>query len=211
MASVPQRHVFLVDDNFSGNLPGAKALMRALEPTGKRWLTQTSLAGLEDPSFVAEMARSGCLGVLIGFESLLKENLEAMNKGVNRVEVYAAALKNLRREGIFVYGTFLFGYPHDTADTFAEAVRFAVREKMFIAAFNHLVPFPGTPLYDELEAEGRLSHERWWLSEGFRFGQVPFAPASLTAREVEEGCLFARREFYRPTSILRRASRTDSK
>jgi len=128
-----------------------------------------------------------------------------MGKRINKVDDYRAALGRLRRAGVFVYGTFIFGYPHDTPEGFAESVRFAKQENLFLAAFNHLVPFPGTPLYRDLETGGRLNYSRWWLSEDYRFGQVPFRPATMSANEVETNCHQARSAFYTWGSILRRS------
>jgi len=203
--AVSSRRVFLVDDNLTAPAEDSLALFEALEPIGKEWLTQTSVARLEDPNFVRAMRRSGCAGVLIGFESLTGDNLAAMNKRVNRVERYTAVLENLRRAGIFVYGTFLFGYPADTPATFDAVVRFAIREKLFMAAFNNLIPFPGTPLFKSLSEAGRLSRPLWWMDESYRFGQVPFAPVSMSAKDLEEGCMRSRRSFYSLPSIFRRA------
>ena len=203
--AVPSSRVFLVDDNLTGPAEDSLALFDALEPVGKEWLTQTSMVRLEDPNFVRAMRRSGCAGVLIGFESLTGDNLAAMNKRVNRVERYTAVLENLRRAGIFVYGTFLFGYPADTPETFGEVVRFAVQEKLFMAAFNNLIPFPGTPLFESLEGAGRLNRPQWWLDETYRFGQVPFDPVSMSAKDLEGACMRSRRSFYSLSSILRRA------
>jgi radical SAM superfamily enzyme YgiQ (UPF0313 family) len=59
---------------------------------------------------------------------------------------YDVALENLRRYNIRLYATFVFGYNHDTADTFTETVKFANEHRFYMAAFNHLTPFPGTPL-----------------------------------------------------------------
>jgi len=82
---------------------------------------------------------------LIGFESLNEDNLRLMNKRFNTMKGgYKKALENLRRHQIFVYGTFIFGYEHDTDASFDQAVDFATQEGMYIAAFNHLTPFPGT-------------------------------------------------------------------
>ena len=168
-------------------------------------MSQGSLHALRDESLVRSMARSGCMGLLIGFESLNRQNLAAMGKRINRVDEYRAALDCLRRAGVFVYGTFIFGYPHDVPATFDECVRFAKAEKLFLAAFNHLVPFPGTPLYGELAAAGRLQYPQWWLHEDYRFGQVPFRPEAMTAREIEEHCQRSRRAFYSWPSIFRRS------
>jgi radical SAM superfamily enzyme YgiQ (UPF0313 family) len=145
------------------------------------------------------------MGLLIGFESLNHQNLAAMGKRINKVDDYSAALDRLRRAGVFVYGTFIFGYPHDTPGSFQESVRFAKQENLFLAAFNHLVPFPGTPLYRELQIEGRLSYMQWWLHDDYRFGQVPFRPENMRATEVETNCSQARSAFYAWRSIFRRS------
>ena len=76
---------------------------------------------------------------------------------------------------------------------------------MFIAAFNHLTPFPGTPLYKRMETEGRLRFAAWWLDPGYRYGMVPFTPKGMSPEELEERCIAARREFYSWPSIMQRA------
>lgn len=205
LGEVQNDYVFFVDDNFTGDVASARELFAAVKPYRKKWMTQTSVTGLKDRGFVKEMAESGCMAVLIGFESLNSDNLKDMKKSVNRLDEFGQILENLREAGIFVYGTFVFGYPHDTPDLYEETVRFATKRKMLIAAFNHLVPFPGTPLYTELESQGRMRYDRWWLSPDYYFGQVPYNPESMSATEVEFSCLKARRDFYSIPSILKRA------
>jgi radical SAM superfamily enzyme YgiQ (UPF0313 family) len=202
---VENEYVFLVDDNLTGDLMGAKELFAALKPLKKKWMTQTSMAGLNNKQLVMDMADSGCVAVLIGFESLDFDNLQKMDKSVNRLDWFSEVLANLRTAGIFVYGTFVFGYPHDTVELFDRTVDFAIDEKMMIAAFNHLVPFPGTPLYRELEEQGRMNYDKWWLSDDYYFGQVPFAPKSMSSQEIENRCLEARKRFYALGSIFTRA------
>lgn len=202
---VRDKYVFFVDDNIVGDPAGARELFEAIAPLKIQWMSQGSLHALRDESLVRQMARSGCMGLLVGFESLNHRNLAAMGKRINRVDEYRAALDCMRRAGVFVYGTFIFGYPYDTPETFDESVRFAKSENLFLAAFNHLVPFPGTPLYRELEADGRLRYPQWWLHDDYRFGQVPFQPAALEATAVEDNCHRARRAFYTWGSILRRS------
>ena len=199
------RYVFFVDDNFTGDLEGALKLCVAVKQLKIRWMTQAGINGLKDPEFVKTMAESGCIALLVGFESLNPQNLRSMNKGFNKVEEYSEILANLRKNRIFVYGTFVFGYPSDNTVIFNESVAFAKREKMLIAAFNHLVPFPGTPLYSELENKGRLKYDKWWMSSEFYFGQSPFNPENLDSRQLEMLCLEARRKFYSIPSILKRS------
>ncbi|MGW8267792.1 MAG: B12-binding domain-containing radical SAM protein [Longimicrobiales bacterium] len=197
--------VFFVDDNIAGDLDRGKEILRALIPMKIRWVSQMSIDAAHDEEYLSLLRASGCQGVLIGFESLNPENLRTMGKSFNlRQGGYEVALSNLARFGIRLYGTFVFGYDADTPESFGETVRFAMERGFYIAAFNHLTPFPGTPLYLRLQEEGRLLFDRWWLDPAYGYNMLPFQPARMTPREVEEGCLEARRAFYRWGSVLRR-------
>jgi radical SAM superfamily enzyme YgiQ (UPF0313 family) len=202
-----RRLFFFVDDNIASDIEQSKALYRALVPLKIRWVSQASINAAHDEEFLGLLRASGCMGVLIGFETIDERNLESMNKRFNTMRGgYERALANLRRYGIRVYGTFIFGYDQDTPQTFARTVRFAQEQGMYIAAFNHLTPFPATPLYDRLSAAGRLRFERWWLDERYSYNMVPFAPARMDAVELQRRCVAARREFYSWPSILRRST-----
>lgn len=196
---------FFVDDNFIGNKRHAKRLLRALEPLKIRWITQMSIEGAWDEELLELMHRSGCMGVLIGFETLNHANLSLMNKEFNTVHGdYLEALKRLDRYHIRVYATFVFGYDHDTMETFDWTVQFAIDHRFYIAAFNHLTPFPATPLYEKLKAEGRLLYEKWWLDDAYRYNDLPFIPRQIKPEEVTAQCVAARRKFYSIRSIVSR-------
>ena len=196
---------FFVDDNITSNFAQAKEFLRALIPLGIRWVGQASINAAHDDEFLDLLVRSGCQGVLIGFESLNPANLAAMNKTFNSARGgFPAALANLRRHRIRVYGTFVFGYDHDTPESFGNTVDFAEEHAMYIAAFNHLTPFPGTPLYRRLADEGRLRYEAWWLDDRYSYNQIPFIPRGMSGEELQRGCLGARRRFYSWKSIARR-------
>lgn len=106
--------------------------------------------------------------------------------------LFGCAGYSLRRHGIAVYGTFMFGYEHDTPDSFAEAVQFAIDERMYITAFNHLTPFPGTPLYTRLQQRAGWCSAPEWLDERYRYNDLPYRPTGMTAQAVTQGCLGAR-------------------
>ena len=196
---------FFVDDNITSNLAQAKAFFRELIPLGIRWVGQSSINAAHDEEFLELLTRSGCQGVLIGFESLNPANLAAMNKSFNTARGgFAKALANLRKHRVRVYGTFVFGYDGDTAQSFGETVDFAEAHGFYIAAFNHLTPFPGTPLYRRLAEEKRLLYDAWWLDERYSYNRIPFVPHGMSGEELQRGCLGARRRFYSWKSILRR-------
>ncbi|MCP4073458.1 MAG: B12-binding domain-containing radical SAM protein [Hyphomicrobiales bacterium] len=196
---------FFVDDNFVSDLKVASEFLAELTPLNVRWITQMSIDAAHNPDFLQKLKSSGCEGVLIGFESLDAQTLKEVNKSFATMKGgYEVAMKNLTRAGIRIYGTFIFGNDNDTAQSFADAVEFANRHKFYIAAFNHLTPFPGTPLYERLKTSGRLSMPDWWLNPAYRYNMVPFEPKTLTAEQVRENCVKARKAFYSPTGILRR-------
>src|SRR5687767_12278465 len=100
---------FFVDDNITSNLDEAKEFFRALAPLNIRWVSQSSINAAHDEEFLQLLRRSGCQGVLIGFESLNPANLRSMNKSFNTMRGgFEKALANLRQHDIRVYGTFIF-------------------------------------------------------------------------------------------------------
>lgn len=197
---------FFVDDNITSNLAQAKQFFRELIPLGIRWVSQTSINAAHDDEFLELLVRSGCQGVLIGFESLNPANLAAMNKTFNTARGgFDKALANLRRHRIRIYGTFIFGYDGDTAESFRPTVEFAQQHAFYIAAFNHLTPFPGTPLYTRLESEGRLLYKAWWLDDRYGYNRIPFQPRGMAPEDLRQACLASRRAFYSWRSIFRRS------
>ncbi len=200
--------LFFIDDNMSSDLEAAKDLMRALIPLKLRWVSQSAINVAFDEEALALLAASGCQGLLVGLESLDAASLKDMNKGFNLMRGGPRqALANFRRHGLRIYGTFIFGYDGDGPEAFDRAVEFGREEGLFIAAFNHITPFPGTPLYQRLAAEGRLLYDAWWLDSRYRYNMVPFTPRRMSAEELADRCLDARRRFYAWGSILERAAR----
>jgi len=200
-----RRHIFLVDDNLFVDRDTAYALFEALVPLNISWSCQVSIDIARDEELVQLMRRSGCISALIGFESLNPSSLRQLKKQWNtKWQSYDDAIAVFRRAGIMLYGTFIFGCDNDSPDSFSETVAFALRNKFVLANFNPLTPTPGAPLYDELLAEGRLLHDRWWLDPEFGYGDATFEPRGMTAQELTEGCFAARRQFNTARSILSR-------
>jgi radical SAM superfamily enzyme YgiQ (UPF0313 family) len=196
---------FFVDDNFIANPQEAKEILRALIPLKIRWVSQASINVAHDEELLRLLVESGCVGLLIGFESLDQTNLAQMGKTFNTANGgYEAALAQLRRHRIRLYVTFLFGYDGDSDETFRQSLVFAKRHGFYITAFNHVTPFPGTPLYSRLEQEQRLLYERWWLDESYSYNKIPFQPIGMSDEELHQRCISARHSFYSLPSILLR-------
>jgi radical SAM superfamily enzyme YgiQ (UPF0313 family) len=204
----PRRNLFFVDDNFIADPGAAKALLRALIPLRVRWVSQASVDQVRDPELMRLFVESGCLGNVIGFESLDPANLRQMHKGPNLAgfDRYAGAVGMLRAHGLQTWAAFALGYDHDTVDSILATVEWSIENRFTFAAFNVLMPYPGTPLYARLEAEGRLLYDgRWWLHPDYRFNSAAFRPARMTADELTGATWACRRRWSSPVSIVRRA------
>ncbi|MGD0501694.1 MAG: radical SAM protein [Steroidobacteraceae bacterium] len=196
---------FFVDDNITSNMDQAKEFFRALIPLRIRWVSQASINAAHDEEFLELIARSGCQGLLVGFESLNAATLRKMRKGFNTMAGgYEVALANLRRHRIRLYATFIFGYDDDDQETFRITTDFARRHSFYIAAFNHLTPFPGTPLYERMQRNGQLIYDSWWTDPRYRYNHIPFRPKQLAPEELQRLCIEARASFYSVASITRR-------
>lgn len=200
-----QRYIFFTDDNIAVDKERFRELITALIPLRIFWSAQTSIDIAKDEDLLRLMRKSGCVCVLIGFESLNPSVLKMMNKAVNdQTQIYEPALRSLRKHGIGIYGTFVFGYDHDDPDNFQRTLDFAKHHGFFFTAFNHLVPFPGTPLYERLKSDGRLLYPQWWLSEDYRFGDLAFRVEGPGEKQLAQMCLDFRRRFYSIRSICSR-------
>jgi radical SAM superfamily enzyme YgiQ (UPF0313 family) len=200
-----RKFFFLVDDNIAADPRHLRAVAEALAPLNILWAGQGSLNVARDPAVLDLLRKSGCVQLLIGFESMIFGNLDQMGKSwMSDPREWDVLVRRIHDAGISIYATFLFGFDGDTADSFARALEFARKHRFFFAAFNHLLAFPGTPLYERLAREGSLTRPRWWLDRDYRYGQIPFEPRGMDPRELSERCADARREFYRRSSIATR-------
>jgi radical SAM superfamily enzyme YgiQ (UPF0313 family) len=195
---------FFVDDNITANQTHASELFQALIPLKIKWVGQADITIANNPELLEMMVQSGCQGVLIGFESLNSENLKKMNKSFNQVkDGMENAIRKIHKAGLRLYATFLFGYDNDTINDFETTLKFCIRNKLFMVAFNHLTPFPGTDLYQRLEKDNLLFYNKWWLDKNYSYGQIPFKTA-LHPETIENECRKKRKKFYSFWSILYR-------
>lgn len=193
---------FFVDDNIVSDQEYAAELFKAMIPLKVKWVGQADITIARNPELLNLMTKSGCQGILIGFESLRAENLKKMKKSLlTNISEIEKAVKQIHKSGLWIYATFLFGYDHDSPDDFDLVVKFCIRNKFFMVGFNHLTPFPGTQLYQRLEKENKLRFEKWWLEDDYTYGQIPFE-SKIHYEVIEKECRRIRRKFYGIRSML---------
>jgi radical SAM superfamily enzyme YgiQ (UPF0313 family) len=174
-----------------------------------KWFSQASLDVTKDAELMKLMADSGCVGNVTGFESINRESLRESKKSPNLAGFsnYANEVRILREHGMQTWAAFTLGYDHDSYNSIMATMEFALHNRFTFAAFNILMPYPNTPLYQKLEREGRLLYDgKWWLHSDYRFNQAAFKPEKMTADELTEVCHAARKQFNSMGSLLYRFS-----
>src|SRR6478752_105892 len=196
-----QPYAVFIDNNLGSRPDYLRRLCRALRPLGKIWSAAVTIDVTDDPSLVREMALAGCTGVFVGFESLTDQNLTDARKRTPRTTDYARRVRVLHDHGIQVNGSFVLGFDHDTPDCFERTVEWIEANRLECATFHILTPYPGTPLFRQMESESRLLHRDW---SRYDTGHVVFRPKLMTPRQLMDGYAWCYRRLFSHTSIWRR-------
>jgi radical SAM superfamily enzyme YgiQ (UPF0313 family) len=200
-AATGEPYGVFVDNNLGSNRPYLHALCTALRPLRKIWSAAVSIDVTDDPSLIRAMALAGCTGVFIGFESLSDDNLSEAHKKTPRVADYARRVAMMHDHGIQVNGSFVVGFDHDREDVFDRTAEWIESNRMECATFHILTPYPATPLFRQMEAEGRLLHRDWSL---YDTSHAVFRPRHMSPERLEEGYAWLYERLFSHASIWRR-------
>jgi radical SAM superfamily enzyme YgiQ (UPF0313 family) len=201
IAGDAQPYAVFVDNNLGSRPDYLRRLCRVLRPLEKIWSAAVTIDVTDDPTLVREMALAGCTGVFVGFESLTNDNITDARKKSPRTEDYARRVRVLHDHGIQVNGSFMFGFDHDRPDVFATTVDWIERNHLECATFHIVTPYPGTPLFRRLEAEGRLLHRDW---SRYDTAHVVFEPRHMSVEQLAAGYEWSYQRLFSHASIWRR-------
>ena len=193
--------VFFTDDNIVGQRGYAKDLLRMVATFNLKWVGQASTNVAADPEILALLRDSGCMGLAVGFETLSQKNIRDVGKGVNRTQEYLDRIRKIHAYGIGLAGNFIFGFDHDEPGTFAEVVRFVDAARLDGFYYSLLTPYPGTPLYEQMQAEGRILETDWSL---YDTDHVVYRPRLMDPETLMRGYRWAWRRSLTYRSILTR-------
>ncbi|MBS1824753.1 MAG: B12-binding domain-containing radical SAM protein [Acidobacteria bacterium] len=194
-------YAVFIDNNLGSRPDYLRALCQALRPLEKIWSAAVSIDVTDDPSLVREMGLAGCTGVFVGFESLTDANLSDARKKTPKAADYARRVRLLHDNGIQVNGSFVLGFDHDDRDVFARTAAWVEENRLECSTFHIMTPYPGTPLFRQMEAEGRLLHKDWTL---YDTAHAVFRPKHMTAEELEAGYEWIYRRLFSHASIWAR-------
>jgi radical SAM superfamily enzyme YgiQ (UPF0313 family) len=202
-----ERFVVFTDNNLMADPEYGMQLCAALESRSVLWSAAVTIDVARNRELVRRMAASGCKGVFVGLETLSDQTLREQRKRTLPPSAYERAVALLHDHGIEVNGSFVFGFDHDGPEVFDRTHEFIVRQRLECATFHILTPYPGTPLFEQLHAQGRLLTRDW---SRYDTAHAVFRPARMTVQQLEKGYRRAYRMLYGWQSVLARRPRAGS-
>jgi len=153
-----------------------------------------------DDDLLAIMKRSGCYMLALGIESASQEILDRVRKRLN-IDVVPETVRRMRAHGILSMGFFILGLPGETKETARETIDFAKKIDLDFVKFAHLVPLPGTEIFDEVTKPGG-DPEQFFGSH--LMSRAVVETESLSRSDLTRLQKKAHHEFYfRPRVFLR--------
>ncbi|HLA86196.1 MAG TPA: radical SAM protein [Thermoguttaceae bacterium] len=184
-------HPFIefADDNAFVNRSFWKELLGWLRDKKTKWFAETDLSVAEDDELLDLMRASGCAQVLIGLESPVAAGLEGLELRSDwkrkRFGTYRDAIRNIQSHGITVNGCFVIGLDGHSPEIFDQVFDFVKETELYEVQVTILTAFPGTPLYDRLQREGRILAPKQWRK--CTLFDVNYRPTGMTPEELAEG------------------------
>jgi radical SAM superfamily enzyme YgiQ (UPF0313 family) len=177
------------DDNSFVDHAYWKELLPQLKGKGLKWFAETDISVAEDGELLDLMRDSGCAQVLIGLESPVEDGLRGLELHddwkLKMFPRYRQAIRAIQARGITVNGCFIIGLDGHTVDIFEQVFSFVQDSELYEVQITLQTPFPGTPLYDRLEREGRLIEPDNW--KACTLFDLNYEPALMSADELVAG------------------------
>lgn len=205
---MPNKLFIFHDPHLTSSPRYAKELFKEMirQKVGKSWLANgtTNVLGKIDDEFLDLARKAGCLEWFVGFESVSQKALDGIKKTHNKVENFRKIIKRLHKHEMTVQGGIIFGFDEDTSDIFDLTLEKMYEFEIDVVEINILTPYPGTPLFDRFEREGRILTKDW-----SRYNQVDvvYKPKNMTEKELFEGARKVAKEFYNIPNIVGRTAK----
>jgi len=190
---LPGRHLYFLDDHLLGHQRFATGLFDGMRGMNRVFQGASTIDAVLRGDLIEKAANAGMRSVFVGFETLSRGNLLQSNKRQNIGQDYEQAIRRLHSLGIMINGSFVFGLDEDDPDVFRRTVDWAVKNSLTTCTFHILTPYPGTRLFRDMEAQGRILHRNWDL---YDTRQVVYKTVGLSAAQLKKGYDHAYRSFY---------------
>ncbi len=200
IARLPGRHLYFLDDHLLGNVTFASALFSGMRGMNRVFQGAGTIDSILRGDLIEKAAEAGLRSLFVGFETLSPQNLRQSNKKQNLSRDYSEAVNRLHSLGIMINGSFVFGLDDDDPDVFSRTVDWAVKHSLTTCTFHILTPYPGTRLFKDMQAAGRMVTYNWDL---YDTRHVVYKTARLSPEQLKVGYDGAYRDFYSWTNIVR--------
>lgn len=180
---IQKTKLLILDDNLIANIQFAREFLNELIPLKKEWMGLASLANLNREDIIKLLAESGCKHLFIGFETINPDNISIINKKVNKVTQYGEVIKKLQNYGIKIIGSFIVGMDYDDEGVFDQIYEFILNKDIYIPIVNILTPYPGTKIFEQFKAEGRMLTYDW---SKYSCDEVVFQPKKMSPETLKE-------------------------
>lgn len=204
---LPGRHLYFLDDHLLGHRRFASSLFEGMKGMNRVFQGASTIDAILKGDLIESAAAAGMRSVFVGFETLNQGNLRQSNKRQNLGKDYEQAIRRLHSLGIMINGSFVFGLDEDGPDVFKRTVDWAVQNALTTCTFHILTPYPGTRLFKDMEAQGRILHRNWDL---YDTRQVVYETAGLDAATLKSGYDWSYRSFYSWANIAQASLRHDN-
>jgi radical SAM superfamily enzyme YgiQ (UPF0313 family) len=193
------------DPHLTANPNYARELFKELikNKVRKSWVANgtTNVLGKIDEEFLELARKSGCIEWFVGFESVNQAALDSIKKTHNKVENFKKMIKRVHDHGMTIQGGIIFGFDEDAPDAFDTTLEKINELEIDVLEINILTPYPGTPLYDRMERDGRILTKDW---SKYNQVDVVFQPKNMTVKELKDGAAKVAKEFYTIPKIVQR-------
>ena len=200
--TIKQKVLFFLDDNVTINKKFAKELFTRMIPLKKKWVGQASINIVNDPELMKLAYKSGCRGLLIGFESMTETSICKYKKTFSTFDENVEAVKKLQGNGILTMASFVFGLDDDNAQVFENTYNFIKKAKPAFLQACALTPYPGTQVFERMRKENRILTDDW---SQFDAKKVIISPKNMSSEELQKGYTQIKDQTYSYQSIMNRA------
>jgi len=195
------REYMFDDDTFTIDKHRAIAISEHMKRLNLTW-SCNARANL-DYETLKTLRDNGLRLLLVGFESGNQDILNRIKKGV-KLDTAREFMKNCKKLGIAVHGTFMIGLPVETPETVEETIRFACELSPHTIQVSIAAPYPGTELYDQAKANNWFADnttDSLVASSGIQTSTLQYP--SLSSGDIEDAVERMYRQFYfRPQAIV---------
>ena len=157
--SLGYKKFLLLDDNILSDKEYILKLCGEIEKLNMKWLSQCEISIADDAEVLKAVAKSGCISLSFGIESISQKSLNSMHKAWAKVDRYKEQIKRIQDAGIDVSTEMVIGADGDTVESVRKTADFITENKITAPRFYILTPIPGTVFYDEMKAQNRLTSE----------------------------------------------------